>query len=390
MRILHIGKYFTPFRGGVETYLYDAIRAQARRGNVCAALVHDHESGNRGSDERYDAAPGAWRLRRSGTFGKLFFTPISPGFRKDLQRLIREFRPDIVHAHLPNPSACWLLSLPEAREIPLVVHWHSDVLTDNQGPAMRLLYRFYRPLEQRLLRRAAAIIATSESYLRTSHSLQDYPDKCHVVPLGLDAERVLVHAQATMPDMPPPEGFEVLAVGRLTYYKGFGFLIRAIAELEGVTLRIVGEGSLRRELEGLAGQLGVEERVRFEGGLDDLQLAERLERCDCVCLPSTERTEAFGLVLLEAMAFGKPTISSRVEGSGMTWVVEENVTGLKVPPRNSGALAEAIDRLRNEPDFARRLGEAGRRRFREHFDIGPSVAALQRVYEIVMPGKVAP
>jgi rhamnosyl/mannosyltransferase len=390
LRILHIGKYFTPFRGGVETYLYDAIRAQARRGNVCAALVHDHESGNRASDERYDAAPGTWQLRRSGTLGKLFFTPISPGFRKDLKHLVREFRPDIIHAHLPNPSACWLLTLLEARETPLVVHWHSDVLTDNQGPAMRLLYQFYRPLEQRLLSQAAAIVATSESYLRTSHSLQDYPGKCHVVPLGLDAERVLVHAQAVLQDTPPPEGFEVLAVGRLTYYKGFGFLIRAIAQLEGVTLRIVGEGSLRRELEGLARQLGVEERVHFDGGLDDLQLAERLERCHCVCLPSTERTEAFGLVLLEAMAFGKPTISSRVEGSGMTWVVEENVTGLKVPPRNSGALAEAIDRLRNDPDFAGRLGEAGRRRFRKHFDIGPSVAALQRVYEAVIPGRAAP
>jgi glycosyltransferase involved in cell wall biosynthesis len=127
--------------------------------------------------------------------------------------------------------------------------------------------------------------------------------------------------------------------------------------------------------------LGVEDRVHFHGGLDDLQLAERLELCDCVCLPSTERTEAFGLVLLEAMAFGKPTISSRVAGSGMTWVVEENVTGLKVPPRNSDALAKAIEQLRSDPELAKRLGEAGRRRFGERFDIGPSVAELQRIYE---------
>lgn len=381
MKILHIGKYFSPYRGGVETYLLDVMGAQAGAGHDVAALVHDHER-SLGTKQSREEGRTVWR---AGTLATAFFTPISPGFRGALKRLIREFQPDVVHAHLPNPSACWLLTLPEMKRLPLVLHWHSDVLTDGQGAAMRLLYRGYRPLEHRLLQQADAIIATSESYLATSASLRDFPGKCHVVPLGLDADRFLRRADVPEPASAPGEGpFQILAIGRLTYYKGFGFLIRAMAMLENAELHIVGEGSLRDELWKLARELDVEGRVHFHGGLDDQSLAARLGACDCVCLPSIERTEAFGLVLLEAMAFGRATVSSRVLGSGMSWVVEDEVTGLMVPPRDVEALAAALARLRDDPALAARLGAAGRERFRKHFAIGPSAAALTRVYEQVL------
>lgn len=386
MRVLHIGKYFAPFRGGVETYLLDALKALAERGHASAALVHDHETGLRLKQEAHGPVDAGWTVWRAPTWFTAFFTPISPGFRRALRRFIRTFKPDVIHAHLPNPSACWLLSLREMRDIPLVLHWHSDVLTGNQGPAMRLLYRLYRPLEERLLARADAIIATSRSYLETSESLQAWPDKCHVVPLGLDEERVLVHDDALAPAAVKNRArFQVLAVGRLTYYKGFGFLVRAIAELEDVELQIVGEGALRRELFQLVKELRMVRRVKFHGGVDDRELAALLRACDCVCLPSIERTEAFGLVLLEAMAYGKPTVSSRVKGSGMSWVVEHETTGLMTPPRDVAALAAAIERLRCDPDLAERLGQAGRKRFQEHFAIGPSVDALLEVYRGVAP-----
>ncbi|MEE4175629.1 MAG: glycosyltransferase [Xanthomonadales bacterium] len=382
MKILHIGKYFSPFRGGVETYLLDVMNAQVREGHEVAALVHNHER-SLGLERSEMGKATVWR---AGTLMTAFFTPISPGFRGALRRLIREFQPDIVHAHLPNPSACWLLTLREMKALPLVLHWHSDVLTDGQGAAMRTLYRAYRPFEHRLLEQADAIVATSESYLATSASLQDFPDKCHVVPLGLDAERFL--ASAEVPELAIDQGdgtFEVLAIGRLTYYKGFGFLIRAVAELEDVSLHIVGEGALRDELWQLARELETEDRVHFHGGLEDDGLAARLASCACVCLPSIERTEAFGLVLLEAMAFGRATVSSRVHGSGMSWVVEDEVTGLMTPPRDVEALAHALARLRDDPALAARLGAAGRQRFLEHFAIEPSSAALTRVYESVLP-----
>lgn len=386
MRILHIGKYYAPFRGGVETYLQDSLKALALRGHACLALVHNHEKGLRASDELHgneQAGSSSWRVVRSATWVSAFFTPVSPGFRGDLKRLIASFRPDIIHAHLPNPSACWLLTLHSVRDIPLVIHWHSDVLTDEQGPMMRLLYGLYRPFEKRLLDRAKAIIATSRCYLESSGALQAYLNKCHVVPLGLDPQRILApDPPVSQPAKRQPGGkFQILAIGRLTYYKGFSILIRAMTHLPHSELTIIGQGSLDRELAGLASDLGVAERVQFLGGVDDEQLREHLQDCDCVCLPSIERTEAFGLVLLEAMAFGKPTVVSKVSGSGMGWVVEEGITGLHAEPRNAASLAEALETLRLDPALAWKLGRAGRARFDSTFAIDASVDALVDVYE---------
>lgn len=383
MKILHIGKYYAPFKGGVETYLQDSLKALTTRGHECLALVHNHRQGFQRRDETHgpqqnDQAAPAWQVVRSATWTTAFFTPLSPGFRRDLQRLIRSFRPDIIHAHLPNPSACWLLTLRPARKVPLVLHWHADVLTGEHGRMMRLLYRLYRPCERRLLQRADAIIATSRAYLESSNALQDYPDKCHVVPLGLDPDRLPRRAGA--PARLKTDGFQVLAIGRLTYYKGFDILIRAMAELPHSELTIIGEGSLQQELTALADQCGVSDRVRILGGVDDETLQRQLLSCDCVCLPSIERTEAFGLVLLEAMAFAKPTVVSRVKGSGMGWVVEDGITGLHVKPRDASALAGALETLRLDPPFAEQLGRAGRRRFDSTFSIGASVDSLVNVY----------
>jgi rhamnosyl/mannosyltransferase len=327
---------------------------------------------------------------RAATWLQAFFTPISPGFRGHLSDLIDEFKPDVIHAHLPNPSVCWWLTLRKAREIPLVIHWHSDVITSTQGFLMRVLYGLYRPLERRLLKASAAIVATSPSYLRSSQSLQEFPGKCHVVPLGLDPRRIeqfarqADSAEETAGAPRRSANFQILGIGRLTYYKGFGYLIRALAELPGVELHIVGEGSLRRELRLLAKQMKVVKRVHFHGGLDDQQLAARLEACDCLCLPSIERTEAFGLVLLEAKIFAKATVVSDVRGSGMAWVVEDGVTGVTVPPKDVPALVQALAKLRDNPELTRTLGLNGRARFDERFTIARSVAALAAVYQGVL------
>ncbi len=383
MKVLHIGKYFSPFRGGVETYLLDAMNALSRRGVECAALVHDHERSWRGRAESHGDADARFQVHRSATWFTLFFTPFSPGFRADLARLLDTFQPDIIHVHLPNPSVVWLLTLRQARDIPLVVHWHSDVITAAQGPVMKALYALYRPLERRLLDRAAAVVATSRSYLESSQSLQAFPEKCHVVPLGLDTARFEALPVPARPAKLRDDAMNVLAVGRLTYYKGFGYLVRALADAPGVHVHLVGKGELRRELKALAKQVGVERRITFHGPLDDVDLGALLAHCDCLCLPSVERTEAFGLVLLEAMYFGRATVSSAMRGSGMDWVVEDGVTGIKVPPADARALAGALATLRDDPALAARLGQGGRTRFDSTFTIDRSVDALVDVYRKV-------
>ena len=120
--------------------------------------------------------------------------------------------------------------------------------------------------------------------------------------------------------------------------------------------------------------------VLLAGGLDDAGLVRAFQGCDCLCLPSIERTEAFGVVLLEAMYFGKPILSSRLEGSGMNWIVEDGVTGLKFEPANVDSLVAALRQMAADEDARRRMGAAGRAKFEANFSIEHSVDGLQAVY----------
>lgn len=390
LKILHVGKYFHPFCGGVENYMRDLMVALARRGITSGALVHRHD---RSLTSRTDAViMGGYDFQvvRAGTWARLLFTPLSPAFPRLLRRMTRVFRPDILHLHLPNPSAFWALLLPSARRIPWVLHWHSDVVTAAQGFMMKLAYAFYRPFEQALLKRAAAIIATSRPYLDTSEPLQPWLAKCRVVPLGLDANRLRLElnpAPNTSVDAPgaaESPGLRILAVGRLTYYKGFQHLIDAAARVENLHVDLVGEGDQECALKARVASLNLLSRVTFHGTVDEIQLARLMSRCDCLCLPSIERTEAFGIVLLEAMNLGKPAVVSDVTGSGMGWVVDHGITGLKVPPGDPSALAEALRTLMAGRERLADMGRASRAKFERMFEINDAVDGIIDTYQTVL------
>jgi len=174
---------------------------------------------------------------------------------------------------------------------------------------------------------------------------------------------------------------QVLAVGRLTYYKGFRYLIEAAAQVTGVHISLVGEGDQAEELKSLVSSLDLQDRIKFEGHLSDDLLAQKMAECDCLCLPSIERTEAFGMVLLEAMYFGKATVISDVTGSGMGWIVDDGVTGIKVRPANPDALAEALKRLMTDREELDRLGRRGKEKFDQQFEINHAVEGLVEIYQ---------
>jgi len=179
----------------------------------------------------------------------------------------------------------------------------------------------------------------------------------------------------------------VLAVGRLTYYKGFHFLIQAVDCVEDVHVDLVGDGEQANELKQLVASLGLQKRVVLHGTTDDHELALLLARCDCLCLPSIERTEAFGMVLLEAMSFGKATVVSSVPGSGMSWVVDDGVTGLQVPPADPAALAGAFRQLATDRSKLRAMGQAGRQKFERLFDINHASEGVVDTYNDVLPNR---
>jgi len=276
-KILHVGKYFPPAVGGMETYLHGLVRTLARLNVTPSVLVHQSQISLHSSEESLSANGNALRVVRAATWCRLLFTPISPTFPMLLNRLIDQEQPDVLHLHLPNPSAFWALVLPSARRLPWVIHWQSDVLTGKSHWLLRLAYRFYSPLESALLNKAAKVVVSSPPYLATSWPLAKIPEKSVVIPLGIDdrfgdpthRNTAVAPASAEKTGSAASKHLSVLAIGRMAHYKGFDILLQAIAQTEGMTLDLVGHGEMIRSLERLADSLNLSTRVRFHGLIDE-------------------------------------------------------------------------------------------------------------------------
>ena len=375
MRILHIGKYFPPDVGGMETYLADLIAAQQAQGLDVHALVH-------GTPHRDDPQ---W-LTRVPCYGKLLYAPLAPGFRRALKRCIAGFAPDVLHIHLPNTSAFWALTADCARDIPWVIHWHSDVVTSRIRRKLALAYRLYRPFEQAMLAQAHAVIATSPDYLAASEPLSAWRAKSVAIPLGLHIQTQSETSQT--PAHWQPGMFRLLSIGRLAYYKGFTTLIRAVAQLPNVELLIAGDGESHRELAALIAEstpAGQPPRTRLLGHVSEDQKAQLLAECELFCLASRERTEAFGMVLLEAMQHGKPCLVSDLPGSGMPWLIRETGAGDTVAVDDVAAWRASIEAARQDTSQREAWGNKGKQALANRFDIQHSAADITQLYIRIAP-----
>ena len=392
MRVLHVGKFFPPHPGGIERCMSELCATLASRGVPVAALAHAEPglAGKTWND------PAGFEIVLAACHGQLLYAPVSPAFPFALQRIINRFRPDLIHLHMPNTSVFAALFVPAARRLPWVVHWHADIPLDSRRLALRAAYRLYRPWETAVLRRAVAIIATSAPYLDSSAALAPWRGKTHVIPLGIAASGSAASASAEMSartralfDRTFPNGrMRLLTVGRLSYFKGIDILLRALAEVPAADLTIVGDGESRVELERLARELGVDTRVRFTGRIDmdaagAAALAAEYENADIFCLPSTDRAESFGLVLLEAMRARLPVIASAIPGSGIGFVVRDGSTGLQVTPGDVPAWVRALRQLGDDAALRTRLAAAGEQRWRDEFTLDRSVDRLLEVYRSI-------
>lgn len=376
MRILHLGKFFPPYPGGIERHLADLGAAQSAAGLEVAALVH----ATPGDRSRRRWCADGLQVDAVPCHGQLVFAPLSPAWPLCLQRLLREFRPDLLHVHVPNPSAFWLLASRAARRLPWIVHWHADIPQDSGRLGLRLGYPVYRRFEHALNARAARIVATSAPYLQASAPLQPWRDRCRVIALGIGAA---LPPQAETPEWPAP-GMRVLAVGRLSYYKGFDVLLEALAKVPQASLMLIGDGELRASLQAQVARLGLGARVRFAGKVDDDTLAAAYRACDVFCLPSIDRAEAFGIVLLEAMRAGRALLASDIPGSGVGSVVRAGETGELVPPRDVEALAQALARLAAEPARLAAYGAAARARWASDYRIDAVTQQWTALYREVL------
>ncbi|MGH7831925.1 MAG: glycosyltransferase, partial [Candidatus Binatia bacterium] len=280
----------------------------------------------------------------------------------------------IVHLHFPNPLAevSYLLSRHKA---PLVISYHSDVLRPKR------LYKFYLPILRRLLRRADRIIVASPSLLSGSARLKRFQHKCAVIPYGirLSDYELSPARKARAEGLKEKYGDRiVLFVGRLVYYKGVETLLEAMTNIDG-RLLLIGNGPLEAALRRKCADLNLEGKVSFLGEAPQEELISAYHACRVFVLPSTEKVEAFGMVQVEAMACGKPVVSTRLP-TGVPWVNQDGVTGRVVPPRDPAALARAVNELLDNSSLADQMGRRGRERAENFFSKETMVSEYAKVY----------
>jgi glycosyltransferase involved in cell wall biosynthesis len=350
LKVLHVGKFYPPHMGGIETHLQALCRELSKSVRVRVVVANDAQTL---SEELLDGVP----LVRVPTRFTVASTPVCPG----MIRQIQQSDDDIIHIHLPNPMAV-MAYLASGHRGRLIVTYHSDTIRQ------KLLGTLFEPFLHRAMRRSSVVIATSPNYRRTSRVLGLYSDRCQVVPYGIELDEFEHCDPVAVGKLRQQYGDRVvISVGRLVYYKGFEHLIRAMEEVSGKLL-IVGDGPLRGQLETLAQKLNVTDRVIFAGEVQNTAVVPYYHASDVFALASVARSEAFGIVQIEAMAAGLPVINTGLD-SGVPYVSLHNETGITVPPANSRAMAAAINQLLDNRALRLQLGQAGRLRAREEFSL---------------------
>lgn len=362
MRVLHVYKDYFPVLGGIENHLRTLVQELSREPDIEPAVLVT--SPNRRTERWLD---GNVPVTFAGRWATTASTPLSTALVTELAR----DPATIIHLHFPYPvgEAAYLFG---GRNRPLVITYHSDVVRQRQ------ILRFYRPVLEEILRRADRIIATSPAYARSSPFLSRFPGKTEIVPLGVDLRTF--HPPVTEAERAPDP--TVLFVGRFRYYKGLDYLIEAIAGLPDARLILCGGGPEENRLRALVTERGLGSRVQFTGEVTEAELTRCYQRAWVFVLPAIERSEAFGQVLIEAMACRLPLITTEL-GTGTTYVNLAGQTGLVVPPRDSHALQAAIRQLLDDRTMRQRLGESGRVRVESQFGQATMVERTLAIYRFL-------
>ncbi|ULK97737.1 glycosyltransferase [Bradyrhizobium sp. I71] len=369
--VLHIFKvYYPDLFGGTLTVIRD-ICASLKDAFASAVLVCSQSAGRR------QIVVNDVPVERVRSFGNVMSLPAAPTYPWRLWRRIAEH--DLLALHAPFPLADLVFAFGYGARRPLVVHWHADIVTH---AGLRWLVE---PLMRRTLRRAKAIIVSDHALVDHTPLLREFEDKCHVVPFGIDTTNY--DRPKIEPHHVNDRGRLVLACGRLVPYKGFDVLVRAAAAHD-FEVWIIGEGSERPRLEQLIQELGLHDRVRLLGSVNDCERIKLMCLADVFVMPSVTNAETFGLVQLEAMAAGRPVVNTALD-TAVPRVARHGMEAITVPPGDVAKLGEAIDILIRDPERRRRMGLAARTRALTRYSTTAFRQGMETVYRdaVAVPGK---
>ena len=373
MRVVHCYRtYFPDPPGGLQ----EAIR------QICIATTKLGVSNTVFCLSRQATPKSLMRAEGEVVRSRLIATAASCDFGgvgafREFARLARQA--DILHFHFPWPFAD-ILRIFVRTDIPQVMTYHSDIVRQGR------LKIIYHPLMWKTLNGMQSVVATSPSYQRTSPILSDpsIRDRISMIPLGIDDQSYsVVDDDAIIDRLGVKNAPYFLFVGVLRYYKGLHTLVEA-AKGVGARVVIAGSGPEDRYLTNLARRHGAS-NIIFAGQVSDAEKVALLKKCYALVLPSHLRSEAFGMVLVEAAMFGRPLISCEI-GSGTSFVNLHNETGLVIRPRDAKALADAMNFLLENCKTADLFGRAARRRYEQMFSSSALGEAYVDLYQNAMVG----
>lgn len=302
---------------------------------------------------------------RAGLMERTVYDP------REFRAVLREFRPELLHAHFAKQATGAARELAAELGVPFTFTAHG--------------YDVYRRPPADFADRAAAasaVVTVSEANARHIEKTFGVPaDHIRLVPCGIDTERF-------RPDGRRAEPPRVVCVARLKPVKNLELLLEACAILRGrgVEFRcaLVGDGPCRDELEAMRARLGLGEVLELVGAAEQAGVLAWWRRAAVAVL--TSKSEGMPVSLMEAAACGVPAVATAV--GGVPELVEDGVTGLLAPAGDAGALAAALERLLRDPELARRLGAAARRRAEERFSVARQVDRLLALWAELVPEEV--
>ncbi|MCE3076560.1 glycosyltransferase [Chryseobacterium gwangjuense] len=372
MRILQLGKFY-PIKGGVEKVMYDLILGLSKRMIYCDMLCASEKKATKQEIIEFNAFS---KIIVEPSIIELAKTKISLKLVSKLKEIAGRY--DIIHIHHPDPMSTLALFM-SGYKGKVILHWHSDII------AQKKLLLLYKPLQNWLLKRADLILTTSPNYLEYSEDLKKYKRKCKILPIGIEDISLCSDSEAVRRIKEKYKNKKIIfSLGRLVHYKGFEYLINAADYLnDDYVILIGGEGPLKSNLQDLINQKNYSSKVELLGYLDNASLYSYYNACDLFCLSSIEKTEAFAIVQIEAMAFGKPVIATKIYGSGVPWVNEDGYSGINVEPRNSEGIGKTIVKILQNSENYNKFSMNARKRYIENFSIDIMIDNCLKFYEIL-------
>ena len=368
IKILQINKLYYPDIGGIERTVQHI--AEGLNEKVEMSVLVCQPKGH-GVTEKVNRVS----VHRCGSFGTLFSMPISLSFFWQLRKTSKN--QDILQFHAPFPLAD-LACLLSGYRGKVVLYWHSDVVKQKK------LMVLYRPIMERFLKRVDAIIVGANGVIEGSSYLKPYQHKCVTIPFAVNekieqmGKRYLDQAQTN-----EEKHSRFLFVGRLVYYKGIDVLIKAFEKVKNAELTIIGCGDKERELKDYIKEHEMFDRVHLLGKVEEERLYREFSECDVFVLPSIAKSEAFGLVQLEAMAYGKPVINTNLP-SGVPEVSINGITGLTVEPGNMKELGDAMQWFVEHPRERCEMGNAARKRLECNYTLDVMMNRMMELYESLL------